>query len=149
MPLRDRVDNPLAPGHRLGFDGARIPYHGTTDLAPHLVADADPDLLLFLHLHLPGLQIGTVERADRRAVTVTVPGSYADAHLTETTPGTWATTQRGTRRPWDSIEHATRRWNQLGQPTRDRYGITATTDPDRQYVWLDQPDSPHCWPMPL
>jgi protein-L-isoaspartate(D-aspartate) O-methyltransferase len=148
MPLRDRPDNPLAPGRTLGFD-RRIPYYGTTDVDPRIVADADRDLLLFLQLHLPGLEVGVVERERELTVNLTVPGSYADVRLAATTPGRWLTIQRGPRRPWDTIEHAARRWAELDKPARDRYGITALTDADRQYVWLDDPDGPYSWPMPL
>lgn len=150
MPLRDQLDNPLPPGRRrLGFDGPRMPHYGTTDLDPHIVADAAADLLLFLHLHIPGLQVGTVDRDDGPTVNVTASGSYADARLTETSPGRWPTVQRGARRLWDTIEHAVRRWEELGKPPRDRFGISALDDADRQYVWLDDPDGPHSWPMSL
>jgi hypothetical protein len=40
----------------------------------------------------------------------------------------------------------------LEHPDRSRYGITAAgydADDTRQYVWLDEPDGPYSWPMPL
>jgi hypothetical protein len=49
-------------------------------------------------------------------------------------------TQVGPRRIWPIIEHATTRWHQLGRPTRDRFGLTATTMTIPHY-WLDQPSN--------
>jgi protein-L-isoaspartate(D-aspartate) O-methyltransferase len=149
MPLRDRLDNPLRPGQQLGFRGSHIAHHGSTGVDPAEVASADFDLRLFLHLHLPGLQLGTVDRDGVPTVTVTTLGSHAEAALTPATAGRWPTSQRGEHRPWDTVEHALHRWTLLGRPPRDRFGITALNDAARQYVWLDHPDAPDCWPMPL
>ncbi|MPZ64442.1 MAG: methyltransferase domain-containing protein [Pseudonocardiaceae bacterium] len=46
---------------------------------------------------------------------------------------------------WRAVENAHQLWQQLGQPGWDRFGLTATTD--RQWVWLDAPDSDHTWPL--
>jgi len=40
-------------------------------------------------------------------------------------------------------------WERLGRPGRSRYGISALNRPDRQYLWLDHPDSRYAWPLPL
>jgi len=53
--------------------------------------------------------------------------------------------QGGKNRLWEDIESAYQEWNQLGQPERSRFGLTAT--PTEQYVWLDDPDRPHRWPI--
>ncbi|MDQ2789364.1 MAG: methyltransferase domain-containing protein [Actinomycetota bacterium] len=39
---------------------------------------------------------------------------------------------------WDTLETAYAQWRALGQPNRDRFGVTATQV--RQWVWLDHPD---------
>ena len=39
---------------------------------------------------------------------------------------------------WDTLETAYAQWRALGQPHRDRFGVTATQA--RQWVWLDHPD---------
>jgi hypothetical protein len=39
---------------------------------------------------------------------------------------------------WATLEAAYTQWRSLGQPARDRFGITA--DHARQWVWLDHPD---------
>ncbi len=39
---------------------------------------------------------------------------------------------------WDTLETAYAQWRALGQPNRDRFGVTATQA--RHWVWLDHPD---------
>jgi hypothetical protein len=34
-------------------------------------------------------------------------------------------------------------WPELGRPGWDRFGLTVTAE--RQWVWLDSPDSAHAW----
>ncbi len=149
MPLRPDLDNPLPAGRHLGYRGPSMAHKGITDLDPGSVAGACADLLLFLHLHLPGLQIGAAERDDQPACVVRSATSEAEVTLAPNPDDTWTTVQRGPRRLWDTVEHAMRRWTALGRPERSRFGVTALDDPDRQYVWLDDPRSPHSWPMPL
>jgi hypothetical protein len=63
--------------------------------------------------------------------------------------GSWArhagatVSQSGSRRLWDQIEAAYGQWLSLGEPRRERFGITVT--PDRQELWLDSADSPYRW----
>jgi methyltransferase of ATP-grasp peptide maturase system len=59
--------------------------------------------------------------------------------------GRYRVRQGGPRDLWDVVESAYRHWRDLGQPTRDRFGITV--EGDGQYLWLDQPDGPHRWPL--
>jgi methyltransferase of ATP-grasp peptide maturase system len=69
--------------------------------------------------------------------------------------GSWATHsgrrgryqvwQGGPRRLWDVVESAHREWQALGRPARDRFGISV--GPDGQALWLDNPTSPHRWPL--
>lgn len=54
-------------------------------------------------------------------------------------------TQRGPRPLWDLVEQAHDTWTALGRPGRERFGLSAT--PDEQWVWLDEPDSRHRWPL--
>ncbi|GAA2084813.1 methyltransferase domain-containing protein [Actinomadura alba] len=46
--------------------------------------------------------------------------------------------QRGPRDLWQEIEDAYFAWVRLGEPGRDRFGVTVT--PEGQQVWLDSPD---------
>jgi methyltransferase of ATP-grasp peptide maturase system len=52
--------------------------------------------------------------------------------------------QGGPRRLWDDVERAYTAWTALGEPHRDRFGITVT--PQAQELWLDTPDG-HRWPL--
>lgn len=49
-----------------------------------------------------------------------------------------AVEQYGPRRLWDEVEHAFRRWRELGRPVRERFGLTVTDD-GHETVWLDNP----------
>ncbi|EWM15369.1 ATP-grasp peptide maturase system methyltransferase [Kutzneria sp. 744] len=65
--------------------------------------------------------------------------------------GSWACYSRhsvsegGPRRLWSIAEAAHEEWEALGQPPRERFGLTVT--PGGQEFWLDSPDSPHRWPL--
>jgi methyltransferase of ATP-grasp peptide maturase system len=59
--------------------------------------------------------------------------------------GRYRVRQGGPRMLWDVVETAHAEWVALGQPARDRFGVTV--EPDRQELWLDEPDSPHRWPL--
>lgn len=54
--------------------------------------------------------------------------------------------QGGARRLWDVIEDAHRVWCELGQPGRERFGLSAGRD-GRQRAWLDDPGSPNTWDL--
>jgi methyltransferase of ATP-grasp peptide maturase system len=58
------------------------------------------------------------------------------AHLVE---------QGGPRRLWDDVERAHDEWIALGQPSRDRFGVTVT--PEAQEFWLDSPRGDHRWSL--
>jgi protein-L-isoaspartate(D-aspartate) O-methyltransferase len=148
MPLRDEVDNPLPSRFPWGVAGGPMSQDGTTTLDPVIIREADPDLLLWLQLHLPGMRIGGLEREDgKRAVTLARTGAEAVTSLEVAEPGRWEVRQRGTSRPWDTAEHAHALWLHLGKPGRERFGISALNDPHRQYVWIDDPGSRYSWPM--
>jgi len=72
---------------------------------------------------------------------------HADGSWTrhESRDGEHLVTQGGPRRLWDRLEAAHRQWRQLGEPDRDRFGLTVT--PEYQEFWLDFPDSAHRWPL--
>lgn len=62
---------------------------------------------------------------------------------TTTAAGDHTIRQGGPARLWDQMETAYQQWQQIGRPTRDRFGLTI--DNGRHTIWLDQPDSPHQW----
>ena len=96
---------------------------------------------------------------------VTYPGSpfeffaglaLADAvpagpHLLVHPDGSWArhhgnaVSQGGPRLLWDLAEAAYDQWRELGEPRRERFGVTVS--PQDQHLWLDRPDGPHRWPL--
>jgi methyltransferase of ATP-grasp peptide maturase system len=71
-------------------------------------------------------------------------GSRAEVATTPTARG-YPVRQYGPRRLWDRVEHAAAFWNEQGQPSYERFGLTATTHD--QYIWYEQPDGPHRWSL--
>ncbi|HVW43504.1 MAG TPA: methyltransferase domain-containing protein [Amycolatopsis sp.] len=54
-------------------------------------------------------------------------------------------TQGGPRPLWDLLEGAYADWYALGEPTRERFGMTVTAA--GQWLWLDEPDGEHKWEL--
>ncbi len=97
--------------------------------------------------HLPDVTHGRMTDDDGQpAVFLLAPdGSRAEIATTPTARG-YPVRQYGPQQLWDRIEHAATFWNDQGQPSYERFGLTAT--PHNQYVWYDQPDGPHRWSLP-
>lgn len=146
MPLREHADSPLGPGQSTGFTNTGIAHYGTTTVDPASLLADDPDLALFLWLHLPGLRVAGGQQSG--SIVVHTADALAEAQLTPGKNGTWEFLQRGSRRLWDTIEHAIAAFQTLGRPHRCRYGVTALDDADSQYVWLDDPHGTHSFPLP-
>jgi len=117
------------------------------------VSEIDSDLIrsngqfaFLLQWHLPGVTWGPIIENGQPGVQLTAPdGSHVMVSGRRT--GGSTVTQVGHTRLWDRVEHAHDLWQRVGQPTYERFGITATaTD---QFVWLDNPDSEHRWQLPL
>lgn len=82
--------------------------------------------------------------------------NLGDVFLTSS-DGSWCEVNErphnGTRQVWEAgptplrhaVENAHNLWHELGQPGWDRFGLTATSE--RQWVWLDSPDSDYIWPL--
>lgn len=47
--------------------------------------------------------------------------------------------QAGARALWDDVESAHRRWQELGEPARERFGLTVHPDGVHR-LWLDRPE---------
>jgi len=143
MWLRRDPCNPLRDGGaiRTVFDHDDAEAR-TTDIDPASLDDLD--LKFVVQLHLPDLEPLTHTTRDgrRRLRLRTNDGSWAEVTTSQSDRHT--VTQDGPRRLWDHAEHAARHWHNLGRPTRDRYGLTATTNGTHHY-WLDQPDNPPIW----
>uniref|UniRef100_UPI0013D214BE methyltransferase domain-containing protein n=1 Tax=Fodinicola feengrottensis TaxID=435914 RepID=UPI0013D214BE len=127
MPLRRSVDDPLGPGQTMGFAGGAPAQYGTTALDPRTVLARDRDYSWFCWLHAPGLRV--VGSVDHGSVVVYTADAMAEATVAPGRGGTWNVVQRGARRLWDTIEHATATYDKLGRPARTRFGLTAGADP--------------------
>jgi protein-L-isoaspartate(D-aspartate) O-methyltransferase len=130
MPLRHDAGNPLGPGQTTGFTGTGMPHYGSTHLDPRSIRDASADLALFCQLHIPGLRIASTGDEHTGSVIAHTADAMAETPLVPTTATTWPVLQRGHRRIWDTLETAVQTWHELGQPGRDRLGITAMAEPD-------------------
>ncbi|MGH4021236.1 MAG: methyltransferase domain-containing protein [Pseudonocardiaceae bacterium] len=144
MPMRERADTPYGRFQGPTAAPAGIPHYGTTTLDPATLL-AGRELMLFLWLHAPGLQIGG--SADHGVVVVERGDARAEVDLKPLADGTWAVKQHGSYRLWDTVEHAVTAFDALDRPDATRLGVTALNVPGKQYVWLDDPDSDHCWPL--
>lgn len=89
---------------------------------------------------------GTDTTQPPSAVSITTPdGSWARVAI-DAMDGGHEATEGGPRRLWQAVEAAHERWSRLDRPGWDRFGLTVT--PTEQVMWLDDPDSPHQWPVP-
>lgn len=151
MPLRTAVADALPSGDTMGFLGSGMAHYGMTQLDPHEIINGSEDLKLFLLLHVPGLRIahGAVSDAEHGSLVVHSAESLAEVGLTPSDDHSWPVQQRGAHRIWDTVEIAFRTWSALGEPGRDRLGVTALDHIDRQYIWLDHPDGTYSWPLPV
>jgi hypothetical protein len=144
MWLRARADNPLRDGgtYNTVVELDDIQTRPTT-LSP--VELRDPDLRFALQAHLPDAE-GLFD-LDRTHILQlrTTDGSWADV---STDTAGHHVTEGGPRRIWSIAEHAADWWTRHGRPARSRFGLTATTD-GAHHLWLDHPDSPCSWQLPL
>ncbi len=143
MWLRARVDNPLRNGGRyttvFNLDGAES---RSTAIDPELIDNRD--FRFVLQRYVPRLQSITWARRDDDAVLElrADDASWAEVTAAKAGAGRYAITQGGPGRIWDDVERAASAWNSLGQPVRQRFGLTATVDGKHRY-WLDNPDGQH------
>lgn len=155
MSLRPDVDSPLGPGETTGLSAAGMAHEGTTTIDPRCIHDATGDLVLFCQFHLPGLRKGynansnDLDRSSATRLIVHTADAMADVSFTRGDDGRWPVVQRGPHRIWDTIESALELWDYLREPDISRFGVSALDDVNRQYVWLDDPEGPYSWPMPL
>ncbi|MFD2419607.1 methyltransferase domain-containing protein [Amycolatopsis pigmentata] len=55
--------------------------------------------------------------------------------------------QGGPRLLWDEIERLHEQWTELGRPVRERFGLTVAGG--EHVLWLDDPQGPHRWTLPV
>jgi methyltransferase of ATP-grasp peptide maturase system len=146
MWLRAQADNPLrdAGSFTTVID---LDHAGTrsTTLDPAQLRDSD--LRFALQAHLPDADgLFHLDGAPPTVQLRTADGSWAEVSTDAT--GRHRVVEGGPRRIWSIAEDAADWWTRQGRPARSRFGLTATTDGKHQ-LWLDNPDSPYVWPLPL
>lgn len=153
-----RVDGPRrAEGHFLSSAGAFMPLrsptpvvsaqqrlggalHGpdgivtSTDIPADVLRHPDAGMLIGLLVKNAGwIGFTPTESASQQLWLLATDGSWAmrEADTVE---------QAGPRRLWDEVAAAYLLWRSLGEPSRDRFGVTV--DGDRCRLWLDEPGRP-------
>jgi methyltransferase of ATP-grasp peptide maturase system len=125
MPLRaDRLAN---PAELLSSYGETPSATSRTSLQLNAVLNPSNPFAFFAGLGLPG-----VVAIGRHLL-------HPDGSWTEHRGS--LVKQGGPRRLWDDVERAHAEWTALGEPRRDRFGLTIT--PEAQVLWLDEPDGRH------
>lgn len=114
----------------------------TTPLSVRATLNPSSRFEFFAGLALPEVSPALDPAFPDATFLVHADGSWA-RHFT--TNGRYLVTQGGPRRLWDLLEYAYADWQELGEPSRDRFGVTIT--PERQELWLDDPASKHVWPL--
>lgn len=141
--------------HHPGTDPARTapditsePAWRTTTVDPALLVD-DLRFGFFAQLHLPGGRLTRTTRLSDHAPAIRLTlrdGSWSEISREPTADGQYEVAEAGPQPVWKAIEDCHHLWLALGQPSWDRFGITAT--PQGQHVWFDTPDSAHTWQLP-
>jgi protein-L-isoaspartate O-methyltransferase len=132
--------------HRAGAGHIRDFYHqekgeaGSTRLPPQNVLQDDPAFFVGLHVTDAWPRWCAADDDSDEATLWIFADDGASWATVEYAPGTaeFETEQYGPRRLWDEVEAAYGRWQALGSPPRDRFGLTVTPT-GRQHVWLDTP----------
>ncbi|WP_230416249.1 ATP-grasp peptide maturase system methyltransferase [Micromonospora tarapacensis] len=133
MPLRLHPPADTGPLLDAALAGTTPPARPTS-LGADLLDSADFGMVAALRL--PGVaSIGFApDDSGPQRWLLAADGSWAC--LDETT---LTVSQHGTRRLWDEIEDIHLQWTQLGEPSRDRLGVTVTATGEHRF-WLDTPD---------
>jgi methyltransferase of ATP-grasp peptide maturase system len=143
MWMRRSVGPNTSGGHVWSDDE---PTRSVTDVDPNPLL-RDGELLGFLaQWHFPDMNrsLGTSEDG-QPALCLWDEDDSAAFIETRTTNGRYRVAESGPRRLWHGIEQVHEFWHSAGRPSYERFGLTAT--PAEQYVWLDDPDGPHRWPL--
>ncbi|MEA2617825.1 MAG: hypothetical protein QOE72_3608 [Chloroflexota bacterium] len=95
----------------------------------------------------PSPDWGEYDREHRRQVPAIVSSlDRSWARVSRGEDGQLTVTEGGPRRLWDIVEECRALFLDQGEPMHARYGMTVTGD-RRQWLWLDCPDSGHCWEL--
>lgn len=137
----------IAPGEAPPPAGDRA--ERLTDLSPQTVHQQHEPFPLVAQLSLPAgteLQLCGAD-PDQATRLVAADGSWCDvAHQAEP-DGRFRVAEGGPHRLWRIVEHAHGRYAELGEPSWERFGVTASASEQR--VWLDHPDGEVNWPVSM
>ncbi|MCC0100667.1 methyltransferase domain-containing protein [Streptomyces flavotricini] len=115
-----------------------------TGLSPWAVAGGDLDAEFHIGLTVPGASYSWDTSGDhahtRLQIQDPATGSWATVDYDGRTAAEFAVTQAGSRRLWDEVTAAYRRWEELGRPSVDSYGLTVTAG--ATVMWAGSPASP-------
>lgn len=140
MPLRaHRLDDATTLLERLEPPTTRAGE--PTSIPASAVVNPSSPFEFFAGLVLPGV-VPALGPEDDSTYLLHGDGSWA-CHYPER--GGFAVDQGGPRTLWDDVERAYALWQELGKPTRSRFGVSVTSE--RQELWLDRPRSPYRWPL--
>lgn len=153
MPLRPKLDDPAGPGNfslPVTID-TRDGHQSSTTINPADEVFSDRAFRFFLQLHLAGTGVGgfTPTEGDPYMLAANTSGAWLMVSTSPDDDGTYRVQQGGGVRVWDTVEAAHQLWSPLDKPAIDRFGVSATTEPHTQYVWLDTSDGHLSWPLPL
>lgn len=155
MWLRPEPDDPHRPHEHTPAPQRGTTSRTTTRVDPTGIPVDDEGFRFLLQLQLhgarslhPGPAFDPNIRDERSAVIATAAdGSHAEGFADPEPDGTHRITQSGPRRIWDTVEATHRLFDNLNQPTPDKFGVVANDS--TQFVWFGNDDSWHQWPLPL
>ncbi|MEW2507599.1 protein-L-isoaspartate carboxylmethyltransferase [Amycolatopsis sp. NPDC047767] len=129
-------------------DGTEV-RHGTTTHPPLAWEQSVPWFLSALKLPSDttyGLQLDSDYKPAKATIT-SADGSWAHVDIAAGEDGHRAVAQAGPRDLWDAVEFGYAQWDEAGQPSWDRLGLTVSPD-GRHTVWLDEPSAGRTWTLP-
>jgi Protein-L-isoaspartate(D-aspartate) O-methyltransferase (PCMT) len=142
MPLRDSTDD--GPARVTGCAKTTAQNHSRrTTLGPR-DAFYHQHMRFLLTLVLPDVSVGQHGPALDDLIIRDHAGS--SARLCSTHDGSFLVTETGSRALWAEVEQVHHLWHDCHQPRRERFGFSVAHE--RQWVWLDSPDSHHIWELP-
>lgn len=141
MDMRHHLDPELPHWPRLAHPEQR----SWTNLDPHpIMANGLFGFVLQWQLPNTTRSLGIDDDGHPTVSLLDRDGSRVEVSTTATSRG-YLVRQYGERNLWDEAERAVEFWENEDRPSYERFGITAT--PTHQYVWYDNPEGPHRWPL--
>lgn len=142
MPLREHPDDsaacvpsraqPTAPHH------SRRTTVGPRDTFYH------QHVRFLLTVVLPDVSIG--QHGPSLDDLIIADGTGSSAWLNHTQDGSFVVTETGPRALWAEVEQTHQLWHDCHQPRREHFGLSIAQE--RQWIWLDSPESHHTWQLP-